>query len=398
MALPPGGATFASRRRAAEAPPMDPEQRAAVLVAAQQELIVFLNEKMGKKASPDQLTELLVSEDVMNGMSALSAGDRTRFADLVARCIDCQYASSPSAGSTRAEQVEALLRTGGKISSLQLPALGSMGKGAALGYDFAVCNFEEISINEVIGAGAFGQVMRGTFKGADVAVKRMVGMGDTGNQDEFQDFLREATLLAKLDHPNCVKFFCATVTFPNVCLVTEYVGGGDLDHLIHETDAALDVVQILRDVASAMAYLHSRRIVHRDLKPGNILITNDGHAKVADYGLAKERTGTYLQTKCGSPVYVGPEVIRGDPYSEAADVYSFGVLAWELSQRAEPFTEKEYETLMDLIKDIVLHGARPGPMADSTPPYVQEMVRACIEREPTKRPPFSQLAAGLQFL
>ena len=330
----------------------------------------------------------------------LTPEERVALGELVARVLDAQAPAegrggATGSGSAQSKQVGALLRTASRLSMLHLGELG-LEEEADSEYGFAVCSFDELELTDYVGSGAFGQVMRGVYKGQDVAVKRM--MGETYEDDEFQAFLKEVSLLAALDHPGVLKFYAASVAYPNVCIVTEYVGGGDLEHKLHETFEVIDSVQIVTDVAGAMAYLHSKRIIHRDLKPANILLTNDGHAKVADYGLAKVREQTYAETRCGSPIYVAVEVVRGEPYTEKADVYSFGVLMWEVFERDEPFNEREYGSLMDLIRDIVYNSARPGPISPRVSPALQQLMYACLDHDVDARPSFEEAYAILRYL
>ncbi|KNC55216.1 TKL/DRK protein kinase [Thecamonas trahens ATCC 50062] len=397
----PPAALGSLRRRAAEAAAKHNPRR---LTRAKEELLKFVAARSDHATTEDELTSLLESAAFDSVLPDLSPDDRVALGRLVANVLDAQAPVAGRSGSSasqapaaaQSKQVEALLRTASKLSSLHLGDLVAEVAESSPDYGFAVCTFEQLQLSDYLGAGAFGQVMRGSYRGQDVAVKRM--MGEEYDEDEFQSFLGEVALLAQLDHPSCVKFHAACVAFPNICIVTEFVAGGDLEHKLHETFEPVDAVLILQDVANAMAYLHSKRIIHRDLKPGNVLLTADGRAKVADFGLAKVREATYVETKCGTPVYVAPEVVRGEPYSDKADVYSYGVLAWEVVARDEPFIEQDYATLMDMIKDIVFNKARPGPMPIRVSPVLQETMYACLDHDVALRPSFAQVCSWIQWL
>lgn len=175
----------------------------------------------------------------------------------------------------------------------------------------------------------------------------------------IRDFNGEVNILSKLRHPNVTLMF-GVVQFPLYCIVTEYVPCGSLFDLLHRHKRALSVPQLVRmakEIACALSYLHSKHIVHCDLKSSNILLSETGCVKLCDFGLAinlvndcsnprSEKTGKRLFVDDERPIYCGcigthqwmaPEVMRGEAMTKAADVYSFGVILYEMITRRIPY-------------------------------------------------------------
>jgi len=166
------------------------------------------------------------------------------------------------------------------------------------------------------------------------------------NPEKLENVKREIELMRKLNHKNIV---CLKEVFEDesedgkIYMVMEYVSGGELfDHIINrgnysEHDAAL----VVRQIIEAVAYLHSNNIAHRDLKPENLLCTgaNNEIIKVADFGLSKEfdDNNKALETMCGTPDYVAPEVLRGNGYTNAVDIWSIGVVTYVMLCGSPPF-------------------------------------------------------------
>jgi calcium/calmodulin-dependent protein kinase I len=197
-----------------------------------------------------------------------------------------------------------------------------------------------------LGSGAFSVVKLGTHKlnGTQVAVK--VVAKKNLSRDDFDGLESETSLLRDIDHPHiikCYETFDEEVTF---YIITELVAGGDLfDRIISKTQynekEARDLVKMFLET---MAFLHQDKgIVHRDLKPENILMSSkadDADIKVADFGFAKRINElSSRESPCGTPGYVAPEIIRGDPYGSEVDIWSMGVICYVLLAGYPPFYE-----------------------------------------------------------
>ncbi|KAI8464201.1 MAG: kinase-like domain-containing protein, partial [Monoraphidium minutum] len=163
-------------------------------------------------------------------------------------------------------------------------------------------------------------------------------------------FEREIAILASIRHPNVVNFIGACHRARTRCLVTEYCARGSLDKLLHKSGVPLDLpkrIEFALDIARGMACLHAQQpvIIHRDLKTANLLVSARFEVKVADFGLSRIKDATHLQNSRagleGTIEYAAPEVLRGEPYTEKCDVWSFGVVLWELLTRARPYADMD---------------------------------------------------------
>jgi len=168
-------------------------------------------------------------------------------------------------------------------------------------------------------------------------------------------------IMKKLQHPNIIQMMEVIDTDSTLYLVLEFVSGGELfDAIVNKGSYSEDdAVNIVRQVLEAIQYVHSLGIAHRDLKPENLLISGDPHPsgkggdfiKIADFGLSKEFSEEQLQTSCGTPDYVAPEVLMGETYDKSVDIWSIGVITYVLLCGFPPFygdTQKElFENIMN---------------------------------------------------
>lgn len=224
-------------------------------------------------------------------------------------------------------------------------------------YDWEV-DFTELQVEEKIGAGATATVYRAVWRGTEVAVKKM-GSSIVDNANEMTKFMREIQILLKLRHPNLALLMGASIRSKPYFLVMEYCQGGDLFSLLHLPDGTPHRIQhlslpqklkIATDIAKGMTYLHklSPQVVHRDLKSLNILLTtvlrspyDEPHAKITDFGLSQLRNATgadaYQTAAVGTFHWMAPEVLMSQAYNESVDVYSFGILLYELFSQSIPY-------------------------------------------------------------
>ncbi|CAK9105446.1 Serine/threonine-protein kinase STY46 (Serine/threonine/tyrosine-protein kinase 46) [Durusdinium trenchii] len=192
----------------------------------------------------------------------------------------------------------------------------------------------------VVASGSFGDVYRGEYEGAEVAIKTPARDIDP---DMLEKFAVEIELMTQLHHPNIVRFIGACVDGPDKFLVIEFLENGSLhDFLVSpRAEALVDYPRIIRfsiDIARAMRYLHSRaNIIQRDLKSRNILLDESLNCKVCDFGLSRFSEEDHTMTACGTPFWVAPEIVLGEKYDGKADVFSFAIVMWELHERKEPY-------------------------------------------------------------
>jgi len=217
------------------------------------------------------------------------------------------------------------------------------------------------------------------------------------NPMEFEDatvkerFHKEVALTKDFDHPNLVTVYdFGTTERGEPYVVMEYVEGGALSARIYDLDNPLTFPQILfilRDIAHGVATAHTEGIVHRDLKPDNILLTSSGTAKVADFGLAREmavgHTITRSQETVGTPYYMSPEQFRFHRVDERSDIYSLGIIAFEMANRKRPFYNQRYEELARA------HMIDPLPpcyvKGQKVPKWFETFVVVCAEKSPHRR-------------
>lgn len=203
----------------------------------------------------------------------------------------------------------------------------------------------ELAFDKVIGEGGYGRVYQAQFNSASVAAK----VFRSKDRDHIsKDFYSELCALARLRHPN-ITLLLGVSFRPRYIIVTEFVRCGSLFDLLHRHQnppewSLSKVVSTAREICLGMTYLHFQGIVHCDMKSSNILISDTWEVKICDFGLAHliGSGGGTLHDKAnlgcvGTHHWMAPEVLRGEEYSQAADVYSFGMILWEMVSRQVPF-------------------------------------------------------------
>ncbi|OEL32485.1 Serine/threonine-protein kinase CTR1 [Dichanthelium oligosanthes] len=202
--------------------------------------------------------------------------------------------------------------------------------------------WEDLVIGEQVGQGSCGTVYHAQWYGSDVAVK--VFSKQEYSEEMVDTFRQEVSLMKKLRHPNIILFMGAVASPERLCIVTEFLPRGSLFCLLQKNTGKLDPrrrVHMAIDIARGMNYLHhcSPPIVHRDLKSSNLLVDKNWTVKVADFGLSRLKLETFLRTKTGkgTPQWMAPEVLRNEPSDEKSDVYSYGVILWELVTQKIPW-------------------------------------------------------------
>ncbi len=244
-------------------------------------------------------------------------------------------------------------------------------------------------ILEKIGVGGFGSV----YRGRDPFIKRSVAIKTCqGDDDEIRKrFFREAEYAGNLHHPNITTIYDFGVTDDGIpYIVQEFLTGEDLDKKIkrQEQISILEKIRILRDVAEGLGYAHGAGIIHRDIKPSNIRILEDGSVKIMDFGIAKsmisESTLTQTGITLGTASYLAPEQIRGEPVDQRTDIFSLGVLAYELFSLQKPFTGDHISTVLYKI----LHEEPPHPIEamPAVPPSLSALILSTLEKDRTRRP------------
>ncbi|KXZ49190.1 hypothetical protein GPECTOR_22g780 [Gonium pectorale] len=305
----------------------------------------------------------------------------------------------------------------------------------------------EVDSSRPLGAGQFGAVYAGTYRGQPVAVKSLRPLLQGCTIEDIEVFVQEITVLSGLRHDNVVRLLGGCLQPPDICLVEELCATS-LDAVLHCRDRVKDpalaaagvaasagpgwaaaliaedpsaaaatparplsgsplplyrVLEVALDVAEGLRYLHSRTpaVVHRDLKPSNILLDATGRAKISDFGLARCKYSAYLDTnrpETGSMAYMAPEC--WDPameggLSDKMDIFSYGVVLWELVVGERPWAGCR---MADFVQKVVAQGARlKVPTDDNVCPYALRcLISSCTEERPSERPSLDSIIGELR--
>ena len=206
--------------------------------------------------------------------------------------------------------------------------------------------------------------------------------------------------MQRLRHPNIVLFMGSCSNPPNLLLVTELLVNGSFFDIYHKrpkpaTSELLTLsLNITLDMAKGLAYLHNHDpvIIHRDLKSQNIMLDEKMTTKIGDFGLSKFREIGKTMSICGSPLWVAPEVLRGEKYGCACDVYSFGIIVWEALAWSEPYPDMGSTDVMNGVACGTLRPQAPP----ETPPDLATILESCWATKPETRPSFDDLVPKLQ--
>jgi serine/threonine protein kinase len=229
--------------------------------------------------------------------------------------------------------------------------------------------------------------------GRDVVLKVLRQVPDNGAERIFDRFLQEYELIARLDHPNVVRIHDLGIADDHAYIAMEYCGGGSLKRRIATGLAPGEAFRLLKDMAGALGALHAAGILHRDLKPTNVLFRDDGSLALIDFGLAKQAAlraeFTGAGTIFGTPYYVSPEQGHGEPVDERGDLYSLGVVFFEMLTGAKPFTG---ETALAVI---IAHRQAPIPRLPAALAGFQPLIDGLLAKRPEDR--FQSVAGVLAW-
>jgi len=250
-----------------------------------------------------------------------------------------------------------------------------------------------------IGAGGMGEVYRSldTKLGREVALKILpeAFAGDSGRMARFE---REAQMLASLNHPNIGAIYGLEDSGGSYCLVMELVPGETLaERLVNGSLPVEEALRICGQIAEAIGAAHHKGITHRDIKPANIMVTPEGRVKVLDFGIAKTAPESLAEARAdlatvtsmtqagvilGTPAYMSPEQVRGEPVDQRSDIWAFGCVLYELLVGQRPFRGASFAEIVACVLK-----TEPGWQAlpASTPAKARDLLRRCLEKVPTRR-------------
>jgi NIMA (never in mitosis gene a)-related kinase len=243
-----------------------------------------------------------------------------------------------------------------------------------------------------LGEGSYGKAYLVKCSGDNsLAVIKTMSL-DSISDEARKDAYKEAKILEKLDHQNIVKFievFRSNKPYPTLNIVMEYADGGDLNKAIKEQQKLntffpeSKILGWFCQICLGVKHIHSKRILHRDLKSGNIFLTNEGLVKIGDFGIAKSLGNTLEKAKTviGTPYYLSPEIIMNKPYSFKSDIWSLGVLLYEMCVLKMPFDAKSMPMLtLKIIKGEFMK------LPSSFSEEISELIKTLLTVDHKKRP------------
>ncbi|KAF3965836.1 hypothetical protein CMV_010019 [Castanea mollissima] len=259
--------------------------------------------------------------------------------------------------------------------------------------------WQDLHFGEEIGQGFYAVVYHGLWNGSDVAIK--VYFGNEYSEGTLLDFKKEIDIMKRLRHPNVLLFMGAAYTQERLSIVTEFLPRGSLFKTLHKNNQALDIGRRLRmalDVARGMNYLHHRNppIVHRDLKSSNLLVDKNWTVKVGDFGLSRLKDSTFITAKSGrgTPQWMAPEVLRNEPSNEKSDVFSFGVILWELMTESIPWNNLNALQVVGVVGFM----NRRLDLPEDLDPQVATIIKDCWQSDPEQRPSFEAIIQRIMGL
>lgn len=256
---------------------------------------------------------------------------------------------------------------------------------------------KDITYDKLIGSGGFGDVYRGTWNGKTVAVKKL--HMKLLSSESLKEFQKEAQVMAACNHPQVIHLLGVSLEVKEYALILEYLPKGSLFDVLHDSKEPLPWSFrwiIANDIARGVAYLHSQNILHRDLKSANVLLTADFHAKISDFGMAKLKVETSSSTKTqakGTIRWQAPELFkRNAQATESSDVYSMGMIFWEMTNRKIPFEDGNEITVMGWLKD----GEKEN-IPEECPKDFGSLIQECWQA-PSLRPTAQKVVTLLETL
>jgi serine/threonine protein kinase len=268
---------------------------------------------------------------------------------------------------------------------------------------FAIA-FSELKFDGTIGDCAFGVWFEGSYRENKVMVKKYSIPNFLSSKEEISGLLcqfhHEFEILHSLEHPNIVKYVGYCEVLPNLCIVTEHCNGGTLFDWLHVKKVKLSLQQqfeIALGIAEGMKYLHSQnpKIVHRDLKSANILL-HDNVPKIFGFDLSCTKGTKSLSTRVGTPCWMAPEVVNDENYTEKIDVWSFGMVLYEITTNKIPYDYCQENVLFLFLEIGISAKTPPIPQENCIHPVLLTLMKKCWAWNPEQRPSFDDIVYVLK--
>ncbi|KAG7382252.1 hypothetical protein PHYPSEUDO_005094 [Phytophthora pseudosyringae] len=316
--------------------------------------------------------------------------------------------------------------TGGLDSTLRLESSATSNPttkkpsktGSSLWEDEAILAaripLEKLIRKELVSEGGHGEVYHGLYRGECVAIKVLLP-DKRKDMRQINIFLSEIKMMASVEHPRIVRYVgVAWDALSDLCAVSEFMPGGDLFTLLRRFDRVdhrpqgfdADKAKIALHVAQALTYLHSLDpvVLHRDLKSMNILLSDDGDAKLTDFGVSRKWTADTMTQGVGTRRWMAPEVMMGKHYNTSADIFSFGVVLSELDSHQPPYASAIATITSDsgkkvpetALMDMVAMGRVRVEFSPSAPAALVTLGHACVDLNPRARPSAGEVHYQLQ--
>eukprot|EP00761_Pharyngomonas_kirbyi_P002343 gb/GECH01002347.1/.p1 GENE.gb/GECH01002347.1/~~gb/GECH01002347.1/.p1 ORF type:complete len:429 (+),score=86.91 gb/GECH01002347.1/:1-1287(+) len=250
---------------------------------------------------------------------------------------------------------------------------------------------EIFDLVELVGEGAYGEVHKAINKqdGKTYAIKKVLL-----ESEEIADIVREIQILKKVsDNENVVRYYGTYEADNELWIVMEFCGGfsvGNLIKYLHKPLTEIQIAAVCAAVLKGLVHLHKKQMIHRDIKADNILLTEAGEVKLADFGISAQLTNTISRrnTAIGTAYWMAPEVIRESDYDEKADIWSLGITAIEMAQRKPPYYD------INPMRALFMIPSRPAPTLNSPDDFSDEFndfIAHCVRKKPEERPSAKEL-------